>query len=73
MITAETQKLLDLFAKGRRMYKMMQFAEAKKYFVAALKVAPNDGPSAEYVKRCDEFMQSPPPDDWDGVYVMKTK
>ncbi len=73
MITESTQKLLDLFTRGRKHYKLMQFAEAKKYFEAALKVDPSDGPSKVYIERCDEYLKSPPPEDWDGVFVMKTK
>jgi len=26
-----------------------------------------------YIKRCKEFLETPPPADWDGVYIMKTK
>lgn len=73
MISEERQKVLDLFARGRKHYKLMQFADAKKYFLAALKVNPKDGPSKVYVERCDEYIAEPPPDDWDGVFVMKTK
>ena len=73
MITEDKRKVLDLFAEGRRFYKLMKFAEAREAFGKALAVDPDDGPSKEYYKRCGEFVQNPPPEDWDGVYTMKTK
>ena len=73
MITEEKRKVLDLFAEGRRFYKMMKFVEARDAFVRALQVLPDDGPSREYLKRCDEYIKEPPAEDWDGAYVMKTK
>ena len=73
MITEEKKKVLDLFAEGRRFYKLMKFAEARDAFGRALKIDPEDGPSKVYLARCEDYIKDPPPDDWDGVYVMKTK
>jgi hypothetical protein len=73
MITEEKRKVLDLFAQGRKLYKLMQFNEAVKYFGEALKIDPNDGPSKVYYQRCKHYAENPPPDDWDGVFVFKTK
>jgi tetratricopeptide (TPR) repeat protein len=73
MISEEKKKVLQYFTQGRKLYKLQNFPEAVKYFAAALKLDPNDGPSKEYLKRCKEFVENPPPEDWDGVYVMKTK
>ncbi len=73
MISAEKKTVLDLFAEGRKLYKMMKFAEARDCFAKALKVAPEDGPSKVYYARCKHYIENPPPEDWDGVFVMKTK
>lgn len=73
MITEEKQRVLDLFARGRKLYKLMQFEEAQKYFAQALKIDPEDGPSKVYFARCKVYIESPPPEDWDGVFVMTTK
>ncbi|MBT3276065.1 MAG: hypothetical protein HN368_23155 [Spirochaetales bacterium] len=73
MIDANKKKTLAYFAEGRKRYKLMDFQNARKYFMAALKLDPADGPSEVYKKRCEEFIADPPPEDWDGVYVMKTK
>lgn len=73
MITDEKQQVLELFAEGRKQYKLMQFNRAKDYFAKALKIDPEDGPSKVYFARCKHYIDNPPPEDWDGVFVMKTK
>ncbi|MFP4363007.1 MAG: hypothetical protein ACLFR1_03990 [Spirochaetia bacterium] len=73
MITEEKKQVLDLFAKGRRFYKLMEFEKARKCFAEALKIDSEDGPSKVYYARCKHYIDNPPPEDWDGVFVMKTK
>ena len=73
MITEEKSKVLELFSKGRKLYKLMEFDQAKEYFGQALKVDPDDGPSKVYYARCKHYIENPPPEDWDGVFVMNTK
>jgi hypothetical protein len=73
MISAEKQAVIESFAEGRRLYKMMKFAEARDAFARALKIDPEDGPSKMYFARCKHYVENPPPEDWDGVFVMKTK
>lgn len=73
MIDEKTKKILDLFAEGRKKYKLMDFTEAQKYFAQALKLNPEDGPSKVYYARCKHYVDNPPPEDWDGVFVMTTK
>ena len=73
MISENKKKVLELFKEGRKSYKLMMFEEAKKYFKNALELEPEDGPSKIYFDRCEEYIREPPAEDWDGVYVMKTK
>ena len=73
MISDTKKKVLELFNEGRKNYKLMKFDEAKDFFSKALKVDPEDGPSKVYFARCKHYLQSPPPEDWDGVFVMTTK
>ena len=73
MITAEKQEVLKLFAAGRKCYKLMDFAQALSYFEQATAIDKKDGPSRVYAERCRDLIENPPPDDWDGVFVMKTK
>jgi tetratricopeptide (TPR) repeat protein len=73
MISDTKKKVLELFNEGRKNYKLMKFDVAKDFFSKALKVDPEDGPSKVYFARCKHYLQTPPPEDWDGVFVMKTK
>ena len=73
MISPETKELLVHYNKGLTLYKERKFEEAKASFTKALEISPSDGPSLMYIKRCKEFIENPPPVDWDGVYIMKTK
>lgn len=73
MITEEKRQVLTHFAEGRKHYKLMNFEDALSRFEKALEVDPSDGPSRVYAERCRHYMEHPPPEDWDGVFVMQTK
>lgn len=73
MISEEKKRVLDLFSEGRKQYKLMEFEKAADLFKKALEIDPDDGPSKVYLKRCKHYVENPPPEDWDGVFVMTTK
>lgn len=73
MITPEMKEVLVHYNQGLTLYKDQKFKEALDCFKKGLEIIPDDGPSLMYVKRCKEFIENPPPVDWDGVYIMKTK
>jgi hypothetical protein len=73
MLSSEKQEVLRLFAEGRRQYKLMDFNKAREFFESALALDKEDGPSKVYYYRCQHYMQNPPPEDWDGVFVMDSK
>ena len=67
------ERMIQIFLQGLEAYKNRQWAEALEHFRTALRIVPDDGPSATYVGRCEAFLLDPPPKDWDGVYVMTAK
>lgn len=73
MITQQMSQVLELYNKGLALYKESRFSEALSYFQKAIAIKSDDGPSLMYEKRCKDYIENPPPVDWDGVYVMKTK
>jgi tetratricopeptide (TPR) repeat protein len=73
MISNEQKQLIAYYSEGLKLYKQRQWEEAIVQFKKALEITPDDGPSKLYIERCNEYKQSPPPEDWDGVFVMKTK
>jgi len=72
MAEHQTQTI-GLYAKGLTAYRRRKWEQAIKYFQAALKVTPADGPSRTMIARCRTYQTSPPRDDWDGAFVMQTK
>lgn len=65
-LTSDFERALGLYREGR-------FLESGKVFEGILERFPEDGPSKLYVKRCAEYLITPPPPDWDGVFVAKSK
>ncbi len=75
--TSDQQKTLlthlESFQKGYEFYLVKDFQNALLHFEKSLDAKKDDSVSKIYVKRCTEFLAEPPPADWDGVYIMKTK
>jgi adenylate cyclase len=63
----------ERYAAGLAAYRARRFDEAREQFEAALKAEPDDGPSREMITRCDEYLVTPPPDDWRGEHVLHSK
>jgi len=66
-------KALDLFEKALELFEARNWAGAAKIFGQAVALVPDDGPSLRFVKTCREYMETPPPESWDGVYKMDSK
>jgi tetratricopeptide (TPR) repeat protein len=73
MLTQEKKEVLRLYNLGLNAYKLRKWDEAIKLFSDALKVDQHDGPSQLYLERAQNYKQTPPGEDWDGVFVMTTK
>lgn len=65
--------VVESFMKSLELYKQKKWKEALKAFDITLKIDPSDKPSEVYLQRCVEFLKTPPPQDWDGVFVLKSK
>ena len=59
---------IEKFSQGLQLFRERAFAEAAQVFTAALDHLPTDGPSTMFRDLCRQFQDSPPPDDWDGVF-----
>jgi hypothetical protein len=73
IVSDAMQEVISLYNEGLQLYKTRKFSDAKAKFSQALQLKPGDGPSQLYIERCDAFIQVPPPDDWDGVFIMTSK
>ena len=71
--TDKVAETLKLFAQGYELYHQKKFSEAQDLFKKAFAVSQKDPVSELYIERCQDYLDSAPPEDWDGVFVMKTK
>jgi adenylate cyclase len=69
----QSEPSLRAYDEGIVLYRKRDWLGAAAKFQEALRLVPADGPSAVYLKRCEDLMQDPPAPDWDGVYVMTRK
>ena len=65
-------ELVNMFHEALSLYRQGRFKDALALF-SNLKKDYNDPVSQIFVQRCREFILNPPPEDWDGVYVAKSK
>jgi adenylate cyclase len=64
---ARWAELIEHFAAGLAAYRARDWAGAIAAFERAAHVRPNDGPSDLYLRRCREYLQTPPPPAWEPV------
>ena len=69
----EQDYIIEVFTEGLTAYRERRWSDALKAFRRVLRYFPSDGPSRVYTVRCLDFIENPPPLDWDGVYDFKTK
>jgi adenylate cyclase len=74
-LSKETHECISRYQRGMERYFLQDWEGAKELFhaAAAREIHEEANPSLVMLKRCEELKSHPPPADWDGVYVMKTK
>jgi len=64
---------LNCYRDGIAQYRDRQWPQAAAAFERALKLNADDKASNVYLQRCRHFAETPPPDDWQGEWVMTEK
>ncbi|MEP0854897.1 adenylate/guanylate cyclase domain-containing protein [Trichocoleus sp. DQ-U1] len=73
-ISDQKQMTIELYHKGREYYLNRKFTRAMGEFGTILEeIDKNDKAAALHLKRCQLFLQEPPPDNWDGVFTLTEK
>lgn len=67
------QEILNYFSEALVLYRKKHFNKALEVFLKVIDIDPEDGPTLVYLRRCEELISNPPPEDWDGIMNMKTK
>ncbi len=64
---------VELTEAGLGHFRNRDWDKAERVFAEARKVRADDRVAAMYLARIADYRTTPPPEGWDGVYVMKTK
>jgi adenylate cyclase len=72
-VPEKKKRCVEVYLRGLALYREKRWDEAIAVLKQALEIDPDDGPSKTYIGRCEDFKVLPPPEQWDGVFVMKTK
>ncbi len=67
------EELLQLYHEGLALYRQRKFKESEDLFTQSKNLDPTDFPSQLYRDRSRLYVMNPPPEDWNGVFVMRTK
>lgn len=64
----EQEKAFGFYAAGLEAYRERRWGEALEIFNKSLGLWPGDGPSRTMAERCQIYLNTPPPEEWDGVF-----
>ncbi len=64
---------LKLYTRALAAAKNREWASAIETFEEALAMRPTDVVSKLHLNRCQAYLETPPAEDWDGVWVMESK
>lgn len=70
-INSNQIKMLDLFNDGLNEFKNHNWANAINIFNNIIDSFGHDGPSKNYLAKCNEFINNPPSKQWDGGFTIK--
>ena len=71
--TAEQKEADEMYFEGLKLYRQRKWDEAIAYMNQAQQLDPTCYVSQVYAQRASLYQIHPPPDDWNGVFVMTTK
>ena len=66
-------KLVQIFHAALDCFEQRDWKQAAAGFKEAITLNAHDHPSQMYFKRCENFIKTPPQDNWDGVYNLTEK
>ncbi|MCL2444378.1 MAG: adenylate/guanylate cyclase domain-containing protein [Treponema sp.] len=72
-LTPEEQRTWPVHNQGMKLFYSRSFNEASVKFKEVLNIIPGDYNAENLLNRSIEYSSSPPPENWNGVEVMKTK
>jgi len=72
-IKSQKQQSLSSYTEGLIYFRTGDWPQARARFAACLNLCPEDASAQMYRQRCEDFLHTPPPADWNGVTVLQEK
>ncbi len=69
-LPSEYEGFLDCYHQGRMAFINRNFKSAIQFFEQADRMRPNDRSIRLHLMRSRDYLQTPPPEDWDGIHTM---
>ncbi|MGR3179115.1 MAG: GAF domain-containing protein [Candidatus Anammoxibacter sp.] len=66
-------EVVNHFKDGVDLYRKADWDKAVSAFKKAMSLHPNDKLSQMYIDRCEHFKENSPGNDWNGIWIMKSK
>jgi adenylate cyclase len=70
---SEVREAVEMFHAGIDAFENRDWDKARSTFTEVQRIIPDDGPSTSFLKRIDAYVETPPPDNWDGVFNLTAK
>jgi adenylate cyclase len=72
-VSATLQQTVDTYSEGLALYKNQQFSDAASVFTKCIELDSTDKPAYALLEKCQNFCETPPDPDWDGVSNLDSK
>lgn len=72
-LTQEKIRIVEIYSKSLSQYRNREFDSAIAGFEKVLEIDPDDFPSQLYIERSYLYKKSPPPENWNGLFILQTK
>ncbi|MCL6434068.1 MAG: GAF domain-containing protein [Leptolyngbyaceae cyanobacterium HOT.MB2.61] len=72
-LSSEKEQIIEHYHKGREYYLARNFPMAMAEFGTVLNINKDDKSATLHLTRCQHWLTNPPPDDWDGSWVLTEK
>lgn len=72
-VSDDRKKLVNLYCEGLAKYRNREWGRAKQIFESVLTLDSADYAAEMYLERCMLYEMEPPPEGWNGVFIMQTK
>jgi adenylate cyclase len=72
-LESTVDEYLATYTGAREAYRARHFADARRDFLRCCELRPGDLLPSVYLERCEIFLERPPAEDWEGVWVAEHK